>query len=98
MAILEAMAQGKPILTSDFPPMLEAIDDRVTGYVTRRGDPESVAEAVRCFSRLGPGLEEMSRAAFRKVQECFSADRIADEYLADFRSLILQRTLIRQGH
>jgi glycosyltransferase involved in cell wall biosynthesis len=98
MAILEAMALGKPILTSDFPPMLEAVDHRVNGYVSKRGDPESVAEGVRYFSKLGPEIDTMSRAAFKKVKECFSDERISDEYLADFRSLIAEQAQKRRRH
>jgi glycosyltransferase involved in cell wall biosynthesis len=87
MAILEAMALAKPILTSDFPPMLEAVDHRVNGYVAKSGDSSSIAEAIRYFSQLGAGLNTLGVAAFEKVKNNFSDEIIAGEYLADFSAL-----------
>jgi glycosyltransferase involved in cell wall biosynthesis len=88
MAVLEGMAQGKPILVSDFPPMLEAIDHRVNGYIARAGDAASLAEAFAFFSTHREELPRFGAAAFVKARDRFSAAVIAREYLDDFRALI----------
>jgi len=91
MAILEAMALAKPILTSDFAPMLEAVDHRVNGYVTKKGDDASIAEAIRYFSGLGGRLNALGAAAFDKVKNNFSDAAIAAEYLDDYAALAKAR-------
>jgi glycosyltransferase involved in cell wall biosynthesis len=91
MAVLEGMAQGKPILVSDFPPMLEAIDHQVNGYVARAGDPPSMGEAVAFFSTHRDELPRLGAAAFTKARDHFSSTVIAQEYLADFRDLIARK-------
>jgi glycosyltransferase involved in cell wall biosynthesis len=88
MAILEAMALGKPVLVSDFSPMPEAVDHKTTGYVARAGDAESIAEGIRFFSRRPESLHQIGAAGFHKAQRCFSVERIAAEYLEDFEALI----------
>ncbi len=91
MAILEAMALARPILTSDFPPMLEAVDHLVNGYVTKSGQGASIAEAIRHLSKLGPGLNTLGAAAYAKVRDHFSDEAIAKEYLDDFAALAKAR-------
>lgn len=91
MAVLEGMAQAKPILVSDFGPMPEAIDHKINGYVARAGDPASMSEAVEFFSSHRDELPRLGAAAFVKARDCFSAAVVAQEYLADFRGLIAKR-------
>jgi glycosyltransferase involved in cell wall biosynthesis len=91
MAILEAMALGKPVLVSDFSPMPEAVDHEITGYVARAGDPQSLAAGVRFFSQNSERLAAIGRAGFEKAQRCFSVEKIAGEYLSDFEALILAK-------
>jgi glycosyltransferase involved in cell wall biosynthesis len=88
MAILEAMAMGKPVLVSDFSPMPEAVDHKVTGYVAQAGNAASIAEGIRFFSERAEKLPEIGMAGFEKARRCFSVERIAAEYLKDFEELI----------
>ena len=88
MAVLEGMAQAKPILVSDFEPMPEAIDHQINGYVARAGDAASMGTAFEYFSTHRAALPRLGAAAFCKARDCFSAAVIAQEYLADFRALI----------
>ena len=92
MAVLEGMAQARPILVSDFGPMPEAIDHKVNGYVARAGDPESIAGAIEFFSTHRDDLPRLGAAAFAKARDHFSAAVIAQEYLADFRDLIARKS------
>ncbi len=87
MAVLEGMAQAKPILVSDFGPMTEAIDHQINGYVARAGDAASLGAAFAYFSTHRDALPRLGAAAFIKARDRFSAAVIAQEYLADFRAL-----------
>lgn len=90
MAILEAMAMGKPVLTSDFGPMPEAVDHLENGYVSRVEDSASIAEGIRFFSADPSRIDTLSKRAWEKVQR-FSVERIAQEYLDDFSVLVRER-------
>ena len=91
MAVLEGMAQAKPILVSDFGPMTEAIDHKVNGYVARAGDAASMDAAIEFFSSHQDELPRLGAAAFFKARDRFSATVIAREYLDDFRALLAQK-------
>jgi glycosyltransferase involved in cell wall biosynthesis len=66
MAVLEGMAQAKPILVSDFGPMPEAIDHLVNGYVSRAGDVAGMSEQFHSFRPIvrklgGSGAQPIRR-------------------------------------
>jgi glycosyltransferase involved in cell wall biosynthesis len=98
MAVLEGMAQAKPILVSDFGPMLEAIDHQTNGYVARAGDAQSMGEAFAFFSTHRQELPRLGAAAFLKARDHFSAGAIAREYLDDFRELIARKSPLPEPH
>ncbi len=91
MAVLEAMAAGKPVLVSDFGPMPEAVEHLVTGYISRAGDAASIAAGMEYFSEEPSRATGCGRQARRKVKQEFSAARIAQEYLDDFAQLLARR-------
>jgi len=65
--ILEAMATGRPVITTDAPGCGETIDDEVSGLVVPQGNAAALAAAMRRFLDA-PGLAaEMGRAARAQV-------------------------------
>ncbi len=47
--ILEYMAAGLPVITTDLPGIREIVTDGVTGHVVKVGDPDSVATEIKKF-------------------------------------------------
>ncbi|MDQ6624207.1 MAG: glycosyltransferase family 4 protein, partial [Verrucomicrobiota bacterium] len=88
MAALEAMACAKPLLVSDFGPMREMVEHESNGYIAKAGDAAAWSEAIRYFLRNQEVIPEMGHRSFAKAKQSFSAKKIADEYLEDFRALI----------
>lgn len=91
MAALEAMACAKPLLVSDFGPMREMVDHEGSGYIAKAGDAEAWSGAIRHFLRHRSIIPAMGTASFEKARRSFSAERIAEEYIADFRELVRLR-------
>lgn len=91
MAALEAMASAKALLVSDFGPMGEMVDHGGNGYIAKAGDVAAWAEAIRWFVRNQQLIPGMGQRSFEKARDCFSVERIAEEYLNDFRMLIARR-------
>ncbi len=79
LSVVEAMACGTPVIATNRGSMPELIVDGVTGFLVG-----SANEAVDAVARL----PQIDRAACRaRVAEHFSIDRMADRYLALYRSL-----------
>ncbi len=79
LVMIEAMACGTPVIAFNRGSVPEVIEDGVTGFIV-----ESAAEAVAAVGRLG----ELDRAAIRaRFEERFSAQRMAEDYLAIYRQL-----------
>lgn len=76
LAVLEALASGTPVVTSNRGGAFELVDD--TSGSWGAPDPQSLADAVeRLRPRLGPGL----RAAARRRAEQYGWDRAVQQML-----------------
>jgi glycosyltransferase involved in cell wall biosynthesis len=80
LSVIEAMACGTPVIAYRRGSMPELIDHGVTGFLV-----DSFDEAVGAIGRLG----EIDRHACRRaVEQRFTVERMADEYLALYRRLV----------
>jgi glycosyltransferase involved in cell wall biosynthesis len=80
LSVIEAMACGTPVIAIDRGSMPELIEHGVTGFLVN-----SVAEAIAAVARL----PEIDRAACRAaVAERFSVERMADRYIALYKTII----------
>ena len=83
LSVVEAMACGTPTIAYRRGSMPEIIEDGVTGFLVDTFD-----EAVAAIARI----PEIDRATCRRVAvERFGVDRMADEYLALYETLITPR-------
>ena len=91
IAALEAMARGKPLMTSDYGPMPELVSHGVNGVIVPAGNQGAWTEAITLIASIRESLPVMGRQSFEKVRLEFSAEAIANEYLSDFRTLMRRR-------
>jgi glycosyltransferase involved in cell wall biosynthesis len=91
MAALEAMASAKALLVSDFGPMGEMVDHGSNGYIAKAGDVGAWTEAIRYFTQNQGLIPSMGQRSFEKARDCFSVEKIASEYIDDFRMLMQRR-------
>lgn len=80
LVMIEAMACGTPVIAFNRGSVTEIIEDGLTGYVV-----EDEMSAVGAVDRLSHLSREKVRARF---EERFTARRMANEYLAAYRSLM----------
>ena len=77
--MIEAMACGTPVIAFNRGSVPEIVDDGITGFVV-----EDINGAVGAVDRLG----HLSRKKIRRqFEERFTARRMAQDYLAAYRSL-----------
>ena len=89
--LLEAAASGRPIVTTDLPGCRETVRDGVTGVLTRPGDVNGIADALRGLLE-DPGLRRRMGEAGRKLaEERFDDLNIARQTLRVYEQLSEQK-------
>jgi glycosyltransferase involved in cell wall biosynthesis len=75
-SVLEAMAAGRPIITSDVTGCRETVDERVNGCLVRPGDAESLATAMESFLKRPDLIPSIARASRAKAERFCGLDRV----------------------
>jgi glycosyltransferase involved in cell wall biosynthesis len=88
MTLLEALAAGRAVVTTDVPGCRDAVTDGVEGLLVPPRDPDALARALRRLIE-DPELRARLGAAGREraVRE-FSSRRVCDETLALYARLL----------
>jgi glycosyltransferase involved in cell wall biosynthesis len=69
--ILEALAAGRPVITTDAPGCRETVDDKVSGCLVPAGDAGALADAMETFVRRPELIPPTARAARTKAERRF---------------------------
>jgi glycosyltransferase involved in cell wall biosynthesis len=80
--VLEAMAIGRPIITTDARGCRETVDERVNGCLVPVGDANALAEAMNSFLRRPDQLTAMARASRQKAVRMFDVEIVTRDMLA----------------
>jgi glycosyltransferase involved in cell wall biosynthesis len=89
--VIEAMAAGKPVVASRIPPLTEIVVDRETGLLAEPDNPEAFAQGITWLLSHPDEAQEMGRRGLERVQNHFSAERMAAETLALYETVLSQR-------
>jgi glycosyltransferase involved in cell wall biosynthesis len=84
ISALEAMASGKPLITSHVGALPELVDDGVTGHVVDPTDTDNVAQILLRYLTDDDLRLSHGRAGRRRAAERFSIERCASSYLRLF--------------
>jgi glycosyltransferase involved in cell wall biosynthesis len=71
LAVLEALATGRPVITTDTPGCRETVDDMVSGCLVPAGDAKALAAAMDSFLKHPDVISATSRAARLKAERRF---------------------------
>lgn len=84
--ILEASANGRPVLASLIPGCMEGFEDGRTGFGFPPGDGEALLAAVRKFMALSrEERAQMGKNARRKMEKEFDRKYVTDAYMEEIR-------------
>jgi len=83
--ILEAMATGRAVITTDMPGCREPIEPGVNGYIVPPRDAEALAMAMERFLLRPELVARMGARARETAMERFSVERVNDILLSTMR-------------
>jgi len=87
-ALLESMAVGKAVVTTDYRGADEVVTHGVDGFITPRGDAQAMAKCVSQLLADGDLRTRVGEQARRMVAERFSVDAMVDRLLAVYRQYL----------
>jgi glycosyltransferase involved in cell wall biosynthesis len=87
MAVLEAMALGRPVVATRVGGVPEAVEDGVTGLLVPPSDPAAMAAAILKLLRDPELAAQMGTAGRERVEREFTLERMSAGYLALYEEL-----------
>lgn len=91
--VCEAMACGKPVITSDNSSLAEIVRDGETGLLCKTDDVQAFCAAARKLAADHDLIGGMGKSARRHVLEHFSLDKMINNYIALYEKLLAGRSL-----
>ena len=92
MSVLEAMAAGLPVLSTDIGGIPEAVTDGVEGFLITPGDVDALSERLKLLLTDGDLARRMGEAARRKVETTFASGAILPKVESLYAELGLLRS------
>jgi glycosyltransferase involved in cell wall biosynthesis len=80
--VLDALAAGRPIITSNVPGCRDTVDERVNGCLVAPGDARALAAAMGSFLKRPDLIPSLARASRAKAERFCSADAVNHTLLA----------------
>ncbi len=75
VVLMEAMALGIPVVSTDFAAIPELIEDGVSGLLVPPRDPRSLAEAILSILHQRIDLTKLVRVARRRIEESYDGPK-----------------------
>jgi glycosyltransferase involved in cell wall biosynthesis len=87
IVILEAMASGIPVISTRCGGPETAVMDGVTGYLTPKGDPVALCDAILRVASDSELCDHLGEEGLRRVQEMFSTEVVGAQFLNLYRGI-----------
>ena len=93
LAVLEAMAMGKPVITSPIDGLRGLITSGVHGWLVPPGDPDALAATISHVIGHPEETARVAQAGAARALAQFGSDRVVDAYEALFKSVLQARSV-----
>jgi len=87
LVLMEAMASGVPVVSTDCGGPATVVQDGHTGFLVPKGDSKALAEACRTLLRDSEKLQACGRNARQRMVDHFSEDATGDRFLEVYDEL-----------
>jgi glycosyltransferase involved in cell wall biosynthesis/ubiquinone/menaquinone biosynthesis C-methylase UbiE len=86
--IVEAMAAGLPIISTDHGAITESVIDGVNGFIVEKQNPQQIAEKIVLLSQNQELRTQMGRAGRHLYEENFTEDKMVQRMVACFNKVL----------
>ena len=88
-SVLEAMACGRPVITTDMPGCRDTVEEGKSGYIYPGGDVDALVSIIRLFLNLSnQERQQMGKAGRNHAVTFFSRAAVIDAYLEQIKNLM----------
>jgi len=87
LAVLEAMAMGKPVVATSVPGTKEALNEEETGFLVPLKEYQSLSQRLIDLIQNPEKARLMGEAGRRRWNDCFSLTRVIDEHEELYKTL-----------
>lgn len=87
VALVEAMACGRPVVTSNFPGYRVVVEDEKNGFLVSEKDVSGIVDVLKCLLNSKTLRQKIGKEARSSVLNYFSWEKIADQYLNLFQDI-----------
>lgn len=84
-AVLEAMAMGRPIITTNVPGCRQVVVDKVSGLIVPSQNAEQLCEAMLRLARDEALMQAMGEAAYQRAKSIYDVHMVTNELLGHLR-------------
>ncbi len=88
VALMEALAQGLPVLSTQHSGIPELIQDGESGFLVREGDVDALAERLEFFLVHPETWSKMGRAGREHVEKYYNIDTLNDRLAGLYQELL----------
>jgi glycosyltransferase involved in cell wall biosynthesis len=92
VAIVEAMASGIPVITTNIRGPIEMIENGVTGLIIKKGNFEELAKSIIRVLSDDNFREKLSKNARDSAEKMYSPQKITERVLAIYNEVIERRS------
>jgi glycosyltransferase involved in cell wall biosynthesis len=98
ISLLEAMAAGKPVVTTSIGSNREVTNDGEAAVLVRPKDAASLAAAISSLAADGSRLQELGRKGQQVQRERYSLQRMLDAYMGEYDRLLRRESVHASAH
>ncbi len=98
LIILDAMALGKPVVSSAVAGIVEEVEDGRTGLLVPPADPQSLASAIASLLSSSDRRQAMGRAGKERFEQHFRAELAARRYQELYQAVLAEKPGIGGAH
>lgn len=91
IALLEAMAYGQTVLTSDIPENKEVIGD--VGFTFKNKDSNDLAERLECLLRNPDSVKSRKKLSRLRVEENYGWDKVVKEIIKIYKNILADKQM-----
>ena len=98
ISLLEAMAAGKPVVTTSIGSNREVTNDGEAAVLVPPKDAASLAAAISSLAAAGSRLQELGRKGQQVQRERYSLQRMLDAYMGEYDGLLRRESVYASVH